>query len=196
MQHTHFTTTLISEIHELNQSFVELMLRAYRGGDFALDPVLAKALDQPDRVLPQCPFLLFRPVERADDDVSVVLRANDDFAQGLVVATLTLLRQLAREDLPTVRLLTGESVRWCRTLAALTPSELVRLAPRLDLKPRLVDVSGFWQDLVRARGVSRLQRASLGATGLQLVLSRPRRFVPIDAFRSQSGFRPEVHDES
>ncbi|MEL7022416.1 MAG: hypothetical protein AAGL69_01645 [Pseudomonadota bacterium] len=181
MQHTQFNARLVNEINELNQSFVDLMLRAYHAGTFPLDSVLANALDRSERVLPACPFLLFRPIARLDQvSGSLVLTTTDDVGQGLVMATLTLLRQLARDDLPTVRLLTGAPASWAQSLADLSARDLVHLAPRLDLKPRLVDVAGFWQDLVRAREVSELQRASLGATGLQLVLSRRHRFVPLD----------------
>ena len=176
MSDTRFNRELLEEIHLLNQLFVEQMLRASECGTFALDDGLADALRVPGFVLPRCPFLLFRPVRRdATVAAGTTISAQGDKAAGLVGATLTLLRSVAREDLPAACLLAGGDANWCESLAALRPDELLELVQSCDLKPRLVDVPGFWQDLLRSRSVSRLQRASLGATGLQLILSRRHR---------------------
>ncbi|MEO1582908.1 MAG: hypothetical protein AAFR91_13840 [Pseudomonadota bacterium] len=176
MSETRFNRELLEEIHSLNQLFVEQMLRASDRGTFALDESLADALRVPGFVLPRCPFLLFRPVRRdANLGVGTVIPAQGDEAAGLVSTTLALLRSVAREDLPAACLLAGGDANWCESLAALRPDALLALSQACDLKPRLVDVPGFWQDLLRSRSVSRLQRASLGATGLQLILSRRNR---------------------
>ncbi len=190
MSETRFNRELLEEIHSLNQLFVEQMLRASERGAFALDDGLADALRAPGFALPRCPFLLFRPVRRdANLGVGTTIPAQSDRAAGLVSTTLTLLRSVAREDLPAACLLAGADANWCESLATLRTDALLELSQACDLKPRLVDVPGFWQDLLRSRSVSRLQRASLGATGLQLILSRRHRLSSLTPRRQFAAAR-------
>ncbi len=98
----------------------------------------------------------------------------DPAVTELITLSLGFLWQLARNDLQAAQLIAGTDRAWCEQLAALGIAELTGLTLSARLHPRLIDVPGFWQDLARRRGISALQRASLGAAGLQIIMSRAR----------------------
>ena len=179
-----FDMALLDELDDLNQRFARLLLERVETGELALAPGLTEALrvrlhDHGGR-LPTCPFLLYRVTSAppAVADAPGALRGGNGEVAALAALTLTFLWRLAREDLPVVRLVAGADAGWCDTLASAAPTRLAALAGEATLRARLVDVPGYWQDLVRSTGISTLQRASLGAAGLHLVMSRRRRSRP------------------
>lgn len=182
MSDTYFNSDLIDEIYELNQTFIGLMLEHDDRGRFCIEPSLREALVENRLRLPKCPFLLFRPiVQRFGEADNVSIPIGELGVAALVVATLTSVRELAKRDLPAAMLVTGANESWCRDLTRRTPADVLDLARECALRPRLIDVPGYWQDLVRQAGISALQRASLGASGLQLIHSRRDRLQSLNA---------------
>ncbi|MEO0615888.1 MAG: hypothetical protein AAFY69_07100 [Pseudomonadota bacterium] len=170
---------LLHDISALNRRFIAVLAAAARNGRFAAEPGLTQRLSArlggADPRWPNCPFLLYRMVKSDDTPGSTRLDAYDADVASLVTVTLGFVWQLAREHRPAARAVTGAGDRWCDALAAMSIAALPALSNHLSLRPRLVDVPGFWQDLARQSGISALQRASLGATGMQLIHARARR---------------------
>ncbi len=173
---------LFADVTAFNRQFVQLLVATQAAGRFAMDPELVRRLrarnEAPPAQWPDCPFLLFRLV--ADTSVpdavnEPAIRQDDDGVAELITLSLGFLWQLARERPHAAAIVSGAAPSWCRQLALLDIAELAGLSLGAGLQPRLIDVPGFWQDLARRRGISVLQRASLGATGLQLIMSRARR---------------------
>ncbi|MEO0346100.1 MAG: hypothetical protein AAF229_07550 [Pseudomonadota bacterium] len=170
---------LLHDVSALNRRFIALLIGAARDGRFAAEQGLTQRLSTrlsgTDPGWPDCPFLLFRMVRGEEAPGSTRLDAYDTDVASLVTVTLGFVWNLAREHRPAARAVTGTDDAWCDALAAMSIAALPVLSNQLSLRPRLVDVPGFWQDLARQSGISALQRASLGATGMQLIHARARR---------------------
>ena len=173
---------LLGDVTELNRQFVRILLSANRAGRVPVEDELVRRLDarcsENAAGWPGCPFLLFRVVAEDSRSAAVSLpciEQHQAHVGGLITLTLGFLWQLARERPQAAQIVSGASDAWCQQLAGLTIAGLAGLSSRAALQPRLTDVPGFWQDLARKRGISALQRASLGAAGLQLIMSVERR---------------------
>ena len=170
---------LLHDVSALNRRFIAVLAAAARDGQFAAEPGLTQRLSARlsgvDPGWPGCPFLLYRMVRGDDAPGATRLDAYDADVASLVTVTLGFVWHLAREHRPAARAVTGADDSWCDALAATSIAALPALSNHLSLRPRLVDVPGFWQDLARRSGISVLQRASLGATGMQLIHARARR---------------------
>lgn len=171
--------TLLADVSALNRRFIGELAAAAGVGRFAADPELARRLAarlrQVDPRWPDCPFLLYRLVRSHEAAEPACLDPYAPGVSSLVTVTLGFVWQLAREQSPAARAVTGADEDWCDALGALCIAQLPLLSNHLSLRPRLIDVPGFWQDLARHKGISALQRASLGATGMQLIHARNRR---------------------
>ncbi|MEM7611014.1 MAG: hypothetical protein AAF270_05015 [Pseudomonadota bacterium] len=177
-----FDRQLIKEIVGLNQRFIEIIINANRLGEFAIDAglveKLAERLREASPSWPDCPMLLYRVVANDQGDTCAAdtrLDHYDPSVTELITLSLGFLWQLARLDSRAAQLVAGVDAGWCEHLAALDVASLAGLPAHARLQPRLIDVPGFWQDLARRRGISFLQKNSLGAAGLQISLSRVRR---------------------
>lgn len=175
-----FNERLLREIAALNRRFVRLLLDGAASDQVALDAALAadlrRASQSPRALFEHCPFLLFRIVTDTEARVcDVQLPPYDERVGHLTSVSLSFLWQLARDDQTAAQIVSGAGPAWCEALASRPLVSLTQLSVRAHLQPRLVDVPCFWQDLSRRRGLSALQRASMGAAGLQLILSRSRR---------------------
>lgn len=173
---------LLIDVTELNRQFVRILLSANRAGRLPVEAELVRRLDarcaESADGWPGCPFLLFRVVAEDSRPAAVSLpciEQHQPSVAGLITLTLGFLWQLARERPQAAQIVSGASRDWCEQLSDLTIAGLAGLSTRAALQPRLTDVPGFWQDLARKRGISALQRASLGAAGLQLIMSLERR---------------------
>lgn len=173
------TAPLLRDISALNRRFMAVFVDAALGGRFAADADLVRRLStrlsQRRGGWPDCPFLLYRIVLVDEAADATRLDPLDPGVAALVTVSLGFVWQLAREHPPAARAVAGADADWCDALAAMDIAQLSLLAGEVTLRPRLVDVPGFWQDLARRRGISSLQRASLGATGMQLIQARARR---------------------
>ncbi len=171
--------TLLRDVSALNRRFVAVFVDAATHGAFAADAELVRRLStrltRSRTGWPECPFLLYRLVLVDEAADATRLDPVDPGVAALVTVSLSFVWQLAREHPPAARAVAGADAEWCDALAAMDIAQLSLLAGQVTLRPRLVDVPGFWQDLARRRGISPLQRASLGATGMQLILARARR---------------------
>ncbi|MEM8547355.1 MAG: hypothetical protein AAGF46_04240 [Pseudomonadota bacterium] len=184
MQPMGFNSEVVSEVCSLNQAFIKTMLSAAAAGRMALEPRLQEALQSAHEAatgsVGRCPFLLYRlefPPPAVHEHAASSLgggRGDSDGATSLASMTLAFLWQLARSDMAAARIVAGASVTWCQDLAGRPLAELAPLARQAVLTPRLIDVPGYWRDLTRERGISALQRASLGAAGLQMLMSQSR----------------------
>ncbi|MFK8052882.1 MAG: hypothetical protein AB8F65_07885 [Woeseiaceae bacterium] len=170
---------LMKEVNYLNQRFIGLMVAAAEQGKIDLEPELQRSLGTiPARrhpPVPVAPFLLYRVSHEANESLPGCLDGFNDAVAELTTLSLSFLWHLSREDLLAAQMVSGAGARWCQQLARLSIVDLVGLTAGASLQARLIDVPGYWQDLARRRGISALQRASLGAAGLQLILSRSRR---------------------
>lgn len=186
----------LQEIILLNQLFIGVLPGLPAAGFAAAAAPALPALPARPRqgfkaALRSCPFLLFRvadpvaPARVADKPMAGA--DTDAAAQRLITFALGFLWQLARSNPFAVQLVSGAQARWCEELAALNIAQLVALAQRAQLLPRLTDTPGFWEDLL---GVSSPAlpgpRRTLGIAGLQLIMSRARRQSP-PAFLALSG---------
>ncbi len=173
------TAPLLRDIAALNRRFMAVFVDASRDGRFAADADLVRRLStrlsQTRGGWPDCPFLLYRIV--LVDEVGDATRLDpvEPGVAALVTVSLSFVWQLSREHPPAARAVAGADAEWCEALAAMDIAQLSLLAGQVTLRPRLVDVPGFWHDLARRRGISSLQRASLGATGMLLIQARARR---------------------
>ncbi|MEN7342456.1 MAG: hypothetical protein AAAFM81_05905 [Pseudomonadota bacterium] len=174
------STRLFEQISALNQSFIDVMDVAARSGavDVSHDILhgLTHAHADQQSHFDRLPFLLYRLYDAASTHPGPS-GIPDDIAgaSDLVTLTASFIWQLAQEDVALATLVTGFDQVWCQNFGQNSIADLAGFATRARLRIRLVDAPGYWQDLVRQRGISSLQRASLGATGLQLILSRARR---------------------
>lgn len=176
-----FSRPLIREIAALNQGFIDLLITAADSDcipmDMRLRERLNRMLQQPQDTLRRCPFLLFR---LCFDDVALTpdvlaLRASQTGVTPLATITLSFLWQLARRDVAGCELVSGADGDWCQQLARTAMADLVDIAATANLRARLTDVPGYWQDLSRPDAISALQKASLGAAGWQIIMSTSRR---------------------
>ena len=170
---------LLEDIAAMNRRFIAVLVDAATARRVQAEPELVgrlvRRLDAGDRRWPACPFLLYRPLRHERAPADVCLDRDDPAVVALVTLTLGFLWQLARDNPPAAQAVSGTDAAWCRALAKLSIAHLSLLSAELTLRPRLIDVPGFWQDLTRRRGISALQRASLAAAGMQLILARGRR---------------------
>lgn len=173
------TAALLRDVSALNRRFMAVFVEAAATGRFRVDAALVRRISErlstSGAGWPDCPFLLFRLVLVDETPDSTRLDPVDPEVAALVTVSLGFVWQLAREHPPAARAIAGADADWCHALAAMDIAGLSLLAGTVTLRPRLVDVPGFWQDLARRRGISALQRASLGATGMQLIMARTRR---------------------
>ena len=181
MQAGGFNSEVVSEVCSLNQAFIKTMLSAAEAGRMALEPRLKASLQSAHEAatgsVGRCPFLLYRlefPPPAVHEGAASLLGGDSDGATSLASMTLAFLWQLARSDMAAARIVAGASAAWCQDLAGRPLAELAPLAREAVLTPRLIDVPGYWRDLTRERGISALQRASLGAAGLQMLMSQSR----------------------
>lgn len=176
---TAMPTHLLEEISLLNQKFVALLIAAADNSQIHMDADLLKSMRQATGRLPiQLPFLLYRV--RRDDEIPAVeipgcLGRYDERVNELTTITISFLWHLVQDDPLTAQIVSGASHEWCAQLRQQSIAGLASVATGARVQARLIDVPGYWQDLARRRGISTLQRASLGAAGLQLILSRNRR---------------------
>lgn len=182
LQPSPFDSRLLGDVTALNRQFIRILLDANRAGQMPIEEELVRRLDarcaEDSARWPGCPFLLFRVVGE-DTGLAAIgfpcIERHDSRVARLITLALGFLWQLARERPQAAQIVSGASADWCAHLAGLTIAGLGGLSARAALQPRLTDVPGFWQDLARKRGISALQRASLGAAGLQLIMSVERR---------------------
>ncbi|MEM9171069.1 MAG: hypothetical protein AAGA84_00035 [Pseudomonadota bacterium] len=181
MTNTGFSAETVAQVQSLNQAFIGELYAAAQAQRVAVEPTLITALStarhERHSSLRQCPFLLFR-IEighcGVNEPSGVWLGAHHDSTATLICAALTFIWQLAKTDIAAARLVSGAPISWIEDLAQRQLAELVGFAKASHLRPRLIDVPGYWHDLLRRSGISALQRASLGAAGLQMCLSRSR----------------------
>ncbi|MEO0574932.1 MAG: hypothetical protein AAF004_05665 [Pseudomonadota bacterium] len=175
---TTFNTQLIDDIDQLNQRFIDLMMAAAADTQMALGQPLydrLQTLASTQRRVAACPFLLFRLCFDAEMAHAPVLCRQRPGVSELVLLSLSILWQVAKSDLHAATLVSGADQSWCQDLAQRPLTSLESLAGLATLRPRLIDVPGYWQDLSQPNGISALQRASLGAAGWQIIMSRSRR---------------------
>lgn len=191
LQQPCFNSRLRGEIADLNQRFIDLLLYAGRHRRIEIESGLLHRIERtrqrdPSRIT-ETPFLLYRVVRDLEAQPGIpppgCLPADDERVSDLVTLTMGFLWQVARDDLLVASVVAGAGRAWCGQLAALSIAQLAGVSLRAGLQARLIDVPGYWQDLARRRGISALQRASLGAAGMQIILSRSRRERVEQSFR-------------
>lgn len=196
---TTFNSSLVKDIDQLNQRFIDLMLAAAADAQMTLGQPLydrLHALSGSDGRVASCPFLLFRLCFEPDVAHAPVLSRERAGVSELVLLSLTVLWQVAKSDLSAATLVSGAAHSWCQDLSQRRLSELETIAGLATLRPRLIDVPGYWQDLSHPGGISALQRASLGAAGWQIIMSRARRGRLARRLPDVKSFSHTVHDKA
>ncbi|MEM7765000.1 MAG: hypothetical protein AAF290_13120 [Pseudomonadota bacterium] len=169
------------ELGPLNQRFLSLLLITAERGELELSPDIVAALQQQtERWQSTCstlPFLLYRVTARNDNTAVPVAGWLDPVQDGvreLTTMTLGLIWQLCHDSPLLAAMISGMNQGDIAKISAQSLVELLSDAHRVGLQARLIDVPGYWQDLVQLQRASRLQKESLGPSGLQLILSRAR----------------------